>query len=49
MKTIATIKLYKDKKEQILSMCKRHIIVQKPRVESNRRKYKREKYKGDIE
>ena len=45
MKTIDTIKLYKDKKEQILSMCKRHLIVQKPKVESNRKIYKREKYK----
>ena len=39
-----TIQLYKDKKEQIKSMFSRTIIKQKPKVQTNSRKYKREKF-----
>jgi hypothetical protein len=42
-----TIQLYKDKKERIQAMCQRHLIVQKPKVESNKKIYKREKYRGN--
>jgi hypothetical protein len=43
-----TIQLYKDRKEQIKSMFSRTIVEQKPKIESNKRIYRREKYKGDI-
>ena len=45
----ATIQIYKDKKEQIHSLLQRHLIIQKPRIQTNKKVYKRERYKGDIE
>jgi len=44
-----TIQLYKDKKEQIKAMFSRTIVQQKPKIESNKKIYKRKKYKGDIQ
>jgi hypothetical protein len=34
-----------DRKEQILSMFHRTIVSQRPKVESNKKIYKRQKYK----
>ena len=45
----AIVKLYKNRKEQILSMFSRTMIQQKPKIQNMKKIYKREKYKGDIE
>jgi hypothetical protein len=35
-----------DRKEQILSMFSRSIVKQRPKIQSNKKIYKREKYRG---
>lgn len=34
-----------DKKEQVLSMFHRTMVIQRPKVESNKKIYKRQKYR----
>ena len=46
MKKSITIQL--DRKEQILDMFQRHLIVQKPKiVDVSKKKYKRERYREE--